>query len=98
MSVPQVRICVNYAVLVSIGNGILLDVRDNECLSEKADNIKEIVRRNNLKDAVYIGDTMGDYNATKETGLPFIHAAYGFGEVPEADFVVNEPLDLLKIL
>jgi phosphoglycolate phosphatase len=41
---------------------------------------------------------MGDYKATKEAGLPFIHAAYGFGEVPDADYVVNAPLDLLNIL
>lgn len=65
---------------------------------EKADNIKEIVRRNNLKDAVYVGDTMGDYGAAKEAGLPFIFAAYGFGEVPAPDYTINEPLDLLKIL
>jgi len=65
---------------------------------EKADNIKEIARRNNLKDAVYVGDTMGDYRATKEAGLPFIHAAYGFGEVPNPDYIINEPLDLLNIL
>ena len=26
---------------------------------------------------------MGDYNSTMKAGLPFIHAAYGFGTVPE---------------
>lgn len=64
----------------------------------KAENIKEIVRRNNLKDAVYVGDTMGDYRATKEAGLPFIFASYGFGEVSTPDYTINQPLDLLKFL
>ena len=43
----------------------------------KGDNIKLLVERNNVE-AVYVGDTMGDYDATMQAGLPFIHAAYGF--------------------
>lgn len=49
---------------------------------DKADNIRLVVERNNLEKAVYVGDTMGDYEATCAAGLPFIHAAYGYGEVP----------------
>lgn len=64
----------------------------------KAENIKEIVRRNQLKNAIYVGDTMGDYRATKEAGLPFIFASYGFGEVPDPDYTINKPLELLKFL
>ena len=45
----------------------------------KAENIKLICKRNALDKAVYVGDTDGDYNATKAAGLPFIHAAYGYG-------------------
>ena len=32
------------------------------------------------KDAVYIGDTQGDYEAALIAGIPFIWAAFGFGE------------------
>ena len=49
----------------------------------KGENIKLVVDRNHLEQAVYVGDIMGDYNSTMEAGLPFIHAAYGFGTVPE---------------
>lgn len=49
----------------------------------KGENIKLVVERNQLEKAVYVGDIMGDYNSTMESGLPFIHAAYGFGQVPE---------------
>jgi phosphoglycolate phosphatase len=51
-------------------------------LHGKGDNIKLVVERNHLDKAVYVGDIMGDYNSTMEAGLPFIHAAYGFGTVP----------------
>ncbi len=84
------------------GTGLGEYFKDHLCPGDtgvaKAENIKEIVRRNNLKDAVYVGDTMGDYRATKEAGLPFIFASYGFGEVPTPDYTIDEPLELLKIL
>lgn len=47
----------------------------------KADNIRDIVNDHNLKAPVYIGDTMGDYEAASKAGVPFIFASYGFGVV-----------------
>ena len=46
----------------------------------KADNIRLVMERNHLQHPVYVGDTLGDSDAAKEVGVPFIHAAYGFGE------------------
>ncbi len=63
----------------------------------KGDNIREIVRRHHLEDAVYVGDTLGDYESTKYAGLPFVFARYGFGEVPNPDYTIDTPMDLLKI-
>ena len=50
---------------------------------EKTDNIKLVVQRNKLDQAVYVGDTQGDFESTMMAGLPFIHAAYGFGTAPD---------------
>ncbi len=50
----------------------------------KADNLRLMIERNNLGHYWYVGDTQGDYDACREAGVPFIYAAYGFGEV-EAD-------------
>ena len=47
----------------------------------KGDNIALVVRRNGLKNPLYIGDTQGDYNAAASAGVPFLHAAYGFGSI-----------------
>lgn len=63
----------------------------------KGDNIKEIIRRNDLHEPVYVGDTLGDYKATKEAGIPFVFAAYGFGEVPAPDVSIQKPEDLLDL-
>lgn len=57
----------------------------------KGDTIKALMDRNGLsaQDTVYIGDTMGDFLATKYAGLAFIHASYGFGSVPEPDYIIK---------
>ena len=47
----------------------------------KAENIRIIMERNSLDRAVYVGDTQGDLDASDSAGVPFIHAAYGFGTV-----------------
>ena len=51
----------------------------------KKDNIRLVMERNHFENAVYIGDTAGDETAAHKAGIPFIHAAYGFGnaECPE---------------
>jgi phosphoglycolate phosphatase len=49
----------------------------------KAENILDIINDHNLQAPVYIGDTMGDYNAATKAGVPFIFVDYGFGKVEE---------------
>lgn len=58
---------------------------DFECAGNtgkpKADNIKLVVERNELDRCIYIGDTQKDCDAADLAGIPFVHAAYGFGEI-----------------
>ena len=51
------------------------------CGKPKGENIKLIIERNAIQKCFYIGDTQGDYNATKIAGIPFLYAKYGFGSV-----------------
>ena len=60
----------------------------------KSHNIRLVVERNHLDAAVYVGDTQGDFDATMEAGLPFIHAAYGFGTVPAGTPAIEDIRDL----
>ncbi len=56
----------------------------------KGFNIRQVVRRNHLDSALYVGDTEGDREAALEAGVPFLHAAYGFGTVPEGTPSVSD--------
>jgi phosphoglycolate phosphatase len=64
----------------------------------KADNIKDVVNDHQLKAPVYVGDTMGDYSAAKQAGVPFIFAAYGFGLVEEDQVATIYNFDELQEL
>lgn len=64
----------------------------------KADNIRKIIADHGLTAPVYVGDTIMDSNACKEAGCPFIFARYGFGEVNDAEYVINTPAGLMEIV
>lgn len=64
---------------------------------DKAGNISLIVKEFSLKEPAYVGDTIGDFNACRKAGVPFIFAAYGFGDVPEPDARIESPMDLIRL-
>ena len=49
----------------------------------KGENIRLVCERNHLERAVYLGDIEGDYRSACMAGIPFIHAAYGFGTISD---------------
>ncbi|MCR5273205.1 MAG: HAD family hydrolase [Lachnospiraceae bacterium] len=76
-------------------------VTDIECYGNngngKAENIELLVKRNNLKKPVYVGDTDGDKKACDEVGVPFIFATYGFGETEGYVAKIDSIKELLNI-
>ena len=83
-------------------HGLQQYFEDYECPGRtrklKADNIRLIMDRNQLKTPVYVGDTQGDANAAKEAGVPFVFADYGFGTVDEYVDIIHSFGDLKKYL
>lgn len=77
-------------------------VTDTECygdtLLSKGENIKLIMERNNIQNAFYVGDTMGDFNATKVAGIPFVYVKYGFAKVEGAWKEVDDIREVLDLV
>lgn len=77
-------------------------IKDTECYGNnelsKGDNIRLIVERNQMEDAVYVGDIQGDYEASKAAGIKFIHAAYGFGTIDEKVPHINSLKELPAVV
>lgn len=55
----------------------------------KGENIKLIIARNHLTNAVYVGDTLGDKEAASCAGIPFIYARYGFGNLDREENAID---------
>jgi phosphoglycolate phosphatase len=48
-----------------------------------------IIERNQLQNPVYVGDTEGDGNASREAGIPFVFARYGLGHADTYNKVID---------
>lgn len=66
-------------------SGVKECIRDFESYGhtglQKSANIRLLMERNGMDDAVYVGDTQGDYESAQRAGISFVYAAYGFGRV-----------------
>lgn len=63
----------------------------------KAENIGLVIKRNNLKNPIYVGDTHMDSEAAKKAGIPFIFANYGFGNTNEYTSKIEKFEELLNL-
>ncbi|OOM80159.1 HAD family hydrolase [Clostridium sp. BL-8] len=64
----------------------------------KGENIKIIIERNKLNESVYVGDTNGDLEGANYAGIPFIYAEYGFGQLDNMKYSINNIFDINRIV
>lgn len=71
---------------------------DYECFGNtgrcKGENISAVVKRGGFESAIYVGDTKGDVEGAVIAGLPFVHAAYEFGQADAAKYRINAITEL----
>ncbi len=76
-------------------------IQDHLCYGDtgrpKGDNIRQIMQKHGLTNAVYVGDTLGDYMASKKACVPFVYAAYGFGDVKDSPCAIDSFSQLLTL-
>lgn len=93
---------VGYIELFLETNGLGAYVTDYESFGNtrltKGENIRLVLERQKLQDACYVGDTMGDYEASRFAGLPFLFASYGFGYVEHPDWTISHMEEVLEIV
>lgn len=76
-------------------------VTDIECYGntgkQKDENIRILMERNRIEGAIYVGDTMGDFEAARKAEVPFVFAEYGFGDVPESEMCIRRFAELKNL-
>lgn len=65
--------------------------------TEKGETIRRLMAEHNITAAVYIGDTQGDLDAAHQAGIPFVFAAYGFGNPDSYEAKIEKPEQLLQL-
>ena len=65
---------------------------------DKPHNIRTIVKKHHCQNPVYVGDTIKDFTSASAAGVEFIHAAYGYGKVPEAKESIRDLRDLPNLI
>ncbi|MEF8836217.1 MAG: HAD family hydrolase [Candidatus Thermoplasmatota archaeon] len=68
--------------------------------NSKADRIKGLLSEFAVEDAIVVGDRYHDIEAAEKAGVKSVGALYGYGgeEAKKADFVIEEPEELLSIV
>lgn len=90
-----VQAFLDYHKLLSYFKDIEMSGRTGKC---KGENIKIIIERNEINNSVYVGDTNGDLEGAEYAGIPFIYAAYGFGQLDNVKYSINNISDINKII
>ena len=57
---------------------------------QKSITIRLLMEKHGCSSAAYVGDTNGDCQAAFSAGIPFVHAAYGFGRISEQNLISAE--------
>ncbi|TCL33561.1 phosphoglycolate phosphatase [Anaerospora hongkongensis] len=90
-----------YIELFMKKSGLEPYIEDWECFGNtgkgKGNNILQLMQRNGITSAIYVGDTQGDYEATQQAKIPFIFAQYGFGQAEGCERAITSLKELLNL-
>ncbi len=64
----------------------------------KGKNIRLLADRNHLHNPLYVGDTMGDQEASHEAGVDFVWASYGFGKCDKYAAKITEFAEIQAVI
>lgn len=91
-----------YIEIFRTTSGLDASFGDHECWGRtgkaKPENLRLLLERNGIASAIMVGDTGGDHAAAKANSLPFVHAAYGFGQVEAPDAAIGSFDELPAVL
>ena len=65
---------------------------------DKKENIKYLMKKENINEVIYVGDTFKDMIESKEAGVNFIHAAYGFGKIANPPHSISNLSELSGVV
>ena len=65
--------------------------------TSKGKTIRTLMEKHNIENCAYIGDTQGDYEATRKANVPFVYCKYGFGKPEGYEYAIDKFSELLDL-
>lgn len=81
-----------------LGNHFRDYISSGDTGKKKADNIRLLRDKNNLKCSLYVGDTRFDEEAARSSDCDFCYVSWGFGNVSSPDYTCHTPMELCSLL
>ena len=76
--------------------GLTPYIRGHLCFGDTG-AAKSVTIRTLMESAAYVGDIQGDCDSAHAAGIPFVWAAYGFGDVKDYEAKIDRFEDLLSL-
>lgn len=64
----------------------------------KGETIGLLMEKHSITSAAYVGDTQGDLDSAVFAGIPFVHAAYGFGTISTPEKISASAKDIGELV
>ena len=81
--------------------GLTPYIRGHLCFGDtgaaKSVTIRTLMEKYRIESAAYVGDIQGDCDSAHAAGIPFVWAAYGFGDVKDYEAKIDRFEDLLSL-
>lgn len=87
---------VNFLSFTGLSEYFTDTITYGQTLLGKDYNIRLLADRHSMRNPIYIGDTNGDCIASHRAGVDMMHAAYGFGSAPEAEYHASSFEDVAR--
>ena len=88
------ELCMDKLGLTHLFSG---DLCFGQTLTCKGETIKKLMKDHNITSACYIGDTLGDMEASDLAGIPFVYCTFGFGTVDHYWKKIDSFAELLEL-
>jgi phosphoglycolate phosphatase len=92
------KLIANYLSITNYFSGFYCSDLAGKNYSSKIEMVEDLLKSEGLDPlkTILVGDTEHDAIAAKQNEIPFIYAAYGFGDLIGEKMSIGQPLELLK--
>lgn len=88
----------NFFAITGLGRYFADHISFGATNKHKGHNTRLLMDRHGFRSPIFVGDTVLDREAARLNDIPFVYAAYGFGDLDEYDYRIETFSELMGLL